>query len=151
MKPKIVIVEDGEDFAAAIVDALEKFGDYKYEIHYINPSIITPIPTFEELHDLISQKLGSRGILLLDNRLGWKWTGAHLAPSFESSLISISSDTQKWAEINFENKHCLRNYFQFKEGEVRYRDAVVELNTHIRELLAQNFGPDYNGFLETNL
>ena len=108
VKPlKIIIVEDSDEFSDALRKVLNEQTDFPCEVVVINPAdpAREKVPTFEEINDEIDVHTeDSRHLVLMDNQLGtWKWTGAHLAPSFHN-LLAISTDEKPWAKFNFTRK-----------------------------------------------
>jgi len=105
MKPiTIVMIEDSQEFADALKKVLAEQKKFPCEVIVLNPDR-PELPTFEQFHDEIQSHLrGFRNLVLMDKQLGkWKWTGAHLAPSFHK-LVAISTDEMPWAEFNFTGK-----------------------------------------------
>ena len=98
------MVEDSQEFADALKKVLTEQKKFPCEVIVLNPDRPEP-PTFEQFHDEIENHLrGFRNIVLMDKQLGrWKWTGAHLAPSFPR-LVAISTDEMPWAKFNFTGK-----------------------------------------------
>ncbi len=104
---KVVIVEDSDEFSTALRNVLTEQTQFPCEVVVINPADPArgKVPTFEEIHDEIDVHTNdSRHLVLMDNQLGtWKWTGAHLAPSFHN-LLAISTEEKPWAKFNFTRK-----------------------------------------------
>jgi len=125
MKPiKFVIVEDSDEFSSALKKVLEERLEFPNEVIVLNPSR-TVKPTFEEFHSEIQSNFEtSFGLVLMDNQLGeWKWSGAHLAPSFHN-IVAISSDPMNWAAYNFTNK-CGIAYHNDEKAKVTLMEIVL--------------------------
>lgn len=105
----VVIVEDNQEFSAALKSVLETQTLFPVEVHILNPSDkekYTESPTFEEFYDeiaAITEELDCYGLVLLDNHLNWRWEGANLAPSL-SNVVSISTEPVRWTDYSFSGK-----------------------------------------------
>lgn len=136
MKPvKIIIVEDQEQFSEALKKVLEEQKLFPCEVVVLNPENQDPLPTFEEFHSKIEEHTtGFEWIVLMDNHLGkWKWSGAHLAPSFYM-LVSISTEKKLTAEFNFLGKASIA--YHNKQA------AKDELLRVLQEVMKKYFSPD---------
>lgn len=107
----VVIVEDSTEFSAALKSVLEAQKLFPVEVHILNPSDkkYPKPPTFEEFYDeiaAITEELDCYGLVLLDNHLNWRWTGANLAPSL-SNVVSISTEPVRWTDYSFSGKGAI--------------------------------------------
>ena len=119
------MVEDSQEFADALKKVLTEQKKFPCEVVVLNPDRPEP-PTFEQFNDEIWSHLhGLRNIVLMDKQLGrWKWTGAHLAPSFHK-LIAISTDEMPWAEFNFTGKAMIA-YHDKEDAKIAFVDTILK-------------------------
>ena len=130
MKPiTIVMVEDSQEFADALKKVLAEQKKFPCEVIVLNPDRDEP-PTFEQFHDEIESHLrGFRNIVLMDRQLGrWKWTGAHLAPSFPR-LMAISTDEMLWAKFNFTGKGMIA-YHKKEDTKIAFVETILKALEH---------------------
>lgn len=145
VKPlKVIIVEDSAEFSDALRKVIMERAGFPCEVVVINPAdpSRTKVPTFEEVHDEIDvHAQDSYHIVLMDNQLGsWKWTGAHLAPSFHN-LMSISTDKKAWAEFNFMDK----TQIAYRDKEEAKLDFLAVFKVALRKFLPPGIYDDYYG------
>lgn len=120
---KLIIVEDSVEFSSALRTVLEGQKRFPCQVVELNP-VRPELPTFEQFHDEIMAHANDFGaVVLMDNSLGkWKWTGAHLAPSFQD-LVAISSEEMPWAKFNFTGKAMIA-YHNKEDAKVLLVDTV---------------------------
>lgn len=141
-KIKVVIVEDSLEFSAALKKVLEEQNRFPCEVVVLNP-VRAELPSFEQFHDeIVSHTEDFGSLVLMDNSLGgWKWKGAHLAPSFYS-IVSISTDEMSWARFNFTDKSAIA-YHDNEEAKINFVDVILKALDQftppgfMEELLAQ--------------
>lgn len=129
----VVIVEDSVEFSAALKSVLETQDFFPCKVHVLNPSDkkkYTKPPTFEEFYDeiaAITEEAECYSIVLLDNHLNWRWSGANLAPSL-SNVVSISTEPVRWTDHSFRGKVAIamNNGQEVKEGW-QFLEVLVEL------------------------